>query len=1243
MKNFLKISSVIVFFIIIVLIMFFEGNKIISKKIISTNQKNNYAIQRLMTSNDLNEEILNFDNCDYDFNDNGNLILREYLGDADIVIIPEKINEYKVDDIDSKIFINANELEIVKIPISFGENINEILNFKKSEEIHQNDFFIYTTTKEYNEKYLKYLTLSEKEKSKQELIPEKFIISPQRDKEKISVLEINNNEKASEPKANYSASYDLRKKIDIRVERQSPLGLCYAYSTIKSVETNLALRNKITNENLSEIHLAVMSKQGAAGWFQTARKRYFNNGYGPVDETVWSKSLVESKRNEIDTIAYNYCISRNSITEQQLEQAVEYMKKTPAKYSVMKTKDFPAIDGTKKKDNNYKNSIQEQRNEVKQFIMNYGSIWALVSDPNNSNVCGNNGRQIVLNASTPEVSDVASHTASIIGWDDNFDKNNFNCLPEKNRPKANGAYLALNSWGNDWGDNGTFWISYEDYDVDAYMHGVMSVKKGKVNVTDAIITLSTSTYNYNGKERRPQVELKYEDEKYKLQTDYTVEYVNNINPGIASVKITGIGRFTGTVTKTFKINPPTPKITRNDYNTFKYSATGAKSYYVSNVQTKPTVNQEETATDKFELNKWTSATSTGNLKLEEGKTYYVWAKSDIKGGTVSESSATIMVRKMIRNQGIGSELITRIDATDNTDNGTDVTDTITFVLDGTPFWCVAKAIEGYTNPELIEENSSRNVNGYKIILDKDKTISSSAVANSYEVVYYANGGNEKTIPEKQSKIVDKELTLSSIIPKRENSEIEGYVVTLDSAGGTVKEKKIVATRIRKYRFKNWNTEEKGKGESYEAGGKYTENKGTKLYAQWEENEETNKITLPEPVREGYKFNGWYTQKTGGEKINKGDYVATASVTLYAQWIENEHYIVEYNANGGNNNTIPEKQTKTIDKELTLSSIIPKRENSEIEGYVVTLDSAGGTVKEKKIVATRIRKYRFKNWNTEEKGKGESYEAGGKYTENKGTKLYAQWEENEETNKITLPEPVRAGYRFNGWYTQKADGEKINERDYVATASVTLYAQWEKIEEQNNNPRNNKSIKSIKITTKPIKTQYIQNRENLELTGGVLTVTFTDNTTTTISLTNNEIEIIGFDNRNLGVCTLTIKYEENTTTFDVEIIEDRLDNNVQEKIENKTDNNEPKKEETIKEETTKSEILKKETVKNETVKNETVKNEIIKYEDKNQDATTANKQIPNTGKQKIIRIAFFGILILASILYVKYNKIKNLIK
>ena len=55
----------------------------------------------------------------------------------------------------------------------------------------------------------------------------------------------------------------------------------------------------------------------------------------------------------------------------------------------------------------------------------------------------------------PEKKSGAGHAVEIIGWDDNYSKNNFSSMPP-----ANGAFLCKNSWGKTKGSSGYFWLSY---------------------------------------------------------------------------------------------------------------------------------------------------------------------------------------------------------------------------------------------------------------------------------------------------------------------------------------------------------------------------------------------------------------------------------------------------------------------------------------------------------------------------------------------------------------------------------------------------------------------------------------------------------------------------------------------------------------------------------------------------------------------------------------------------------------
>lgn len=75
--------------------------------------------------------------------------------------------------------------------------------------------------------------------------------------------------------------------------------------------------------------------------------------------------------------------------------------------------------------------------------------------------------------------------------------------------------------------------------------------------------LSSNSYIYTGKSKTPSVKLTYLDMILISGRDYKVTYSNNVKVGTAKVTITGIGNnYTGSLTKTFQINPKGTKISK---------------------------------------------------------------------------------------------------------------------------------------------------------------------------------------------------------------------------------------------------------------------------------------------------------------------------------------------------------------------------------------------------------------------------------------------------------------------------------------------------------------------------------------------------------------------------------------------------------------------------------------------------------------------------------------------------------
>ena len=103
----------------------------------------------------------------------------------------------------------------------------------------------------------------------------------------------------------------------------------------------------------------------------------------------------------------------------------------------------------------------------------------------------------------------------------------------------------------------------------------------RISISKASVTLSTSTYAYDGKAKKPGVTVKLSGKTLKNGTDYTVSYSNNTKVGTATVKITGKGNYTGSVSKTYSI--------KNNFKKATVSGISTKAFTGKNITQSITV------------------------------------------------------------------------------------------------------------------------------------------------------------------------------------------------------------------------------------------------------------------------------------------------------------------------------------------------------------------------------------------------------------------------------------------------------------------------------------------------------------------------------------------------------------------------------------------------------------------------------------------------------------------------------
>lgn len=460
-----KLKKVIIFNVVIVFIVtviLTNFSKVIAYS--NTDSLNN----ELSIKEETKENIIEEEKCKYSYDQtNSKIKLEEYNSDEEYVVIPKELDGHKIESINPEAFANCYNLEKIAVEKSIVEENKNINDFKINEGTINNEYIEYVTTKEYSDSYLYYNSLTEEEKQEQEIVPLKFDI-PLNDIYSSKMEEIYNVSQLKETEL--PSNYDLRNYIDIKVENQKSFGTCYAYGILKAIETNISLK-KQENIDLSEIHLATMTS-GRGGNFHVADS-YFESKSGPVFEEDWSMENIHGMSSPENFDIINRVLTGSSVTEEELKQIKEEMSNTKEVIEDIQTIDMPSILKNTEEERNQKEAIGETRKTIKKHIMEYGSLY---SEINGSNYCTYNGQTVMNSPSGSKV----THAVSIIGWDDNFSKYNF---PISCRPESDGAYLALNSWGDTFGEDGYFWISYDDALVEKRLCGVVSATTtGEINI-----------------------------------------------------------------------------------------------------------------------------------------------------------------------------------------------------------------------------------------------------------------------------------------------------------------------------------------------------------------------------------------------------------------------------------------------------------------------------------------------------------------------------------------------------------------------------------------------------------------------------------------------------------------------------------------------------------------------------------------------------------------------------------------
>ena len=286
---------------------------------------------------------------------------------------------------------------------------------------------------ELSEEYQEWQNLSDEEKAKR-IEPARYVVQQQEDTTTYLKNLKNVFRTQSLLRASIPAQYNLKNYIpqNTTIKDQMSTNSCWAFATIGALETNLAIKDYNNSQpaktyDFSERHMIYSSVRSAflnnavneygynmkpsdGGNFYMGIQ-YIINGLGAVNE---SDLPFEDNENNI-----NIAQIQNKEVQTTLYEA----------------ENFPTVETSNR---------SQIMDTMKQYIMNNGGLYVNIhgaSLVDNRNYNNTTGAIYCANSDTAPI----DHGVILIGWDDNYSRNNFN---ENQRPSSDGAWIIKNSWGS---------------------------------------------------------------------------------------------------------------------------------------------------------------------------------------------------------------------------------------------------------------------------------------------------------------------------------------------------------------------------------------------------------------------------------------------------------------------------------------------------------------------------------------------------------------------------------------------------------------------------------------------------------------------------------------------------------------------------------------------------------------------------------------------------------------------------
>ena len=673
--------------------------------------------------------------------------------------------------------------------------------------------------------------------------------------------------------------------------------------------------------------------------------------------------------------------------------------------------------------------------------------------------------------------------------------------------------------------------------------GSVVVNITKRNLSSATVTLSSTSYTANNTERKPTPTVKLGDVTLVKDQDYTVSYQNNINPGTASVIISGKGNYSGTVTQTFTIVKTITSIsvdtlpvklsyiqnydnldltggkiliTYSNATTSKIAMTNSQvtssGFSNTSVGSKTITLKYQGKTTTFNVDIISKQIESISIKNLPSKLTYIrnYDDLDLSGGVITAKYTDASTSNVsMTNSNVS---ITGFD--NSKPAGTSETLTVTYLGKTTTFSIsiISKQVDGISMYKLptklsyiVNYEELDKTGGVVQLHYNDETTSTislssssvhtsgfnnSQVTNSNKItVSYGNFTTSFNVS-----IVNKSVESISVdtLP-RQTTYIKNYD-DLDLTGGVLKihyndestsSLSMKNSNVTVSGFSNTSVGTKTLTATYQG-------KSVVFNVEVVDKEVTGISVNKLPVKLDYYKGASSLDLTGGSILIKFSDESEQTLSMTSSKVAATGFnsstiganliTLSYSSTGTNPTTFTTSfNVNILSKQLIGISVYSEpNQTVYIHNYDNALDLTGGYLELS-------------------------------YTDGSSSRL------SMKNSKVT---------------TTPLDTSSVGTKNIEVTYNGLKTSFDVEVV--------NKEVVGISIDLLPSKLNYILNYENLDLTDGLIKLTFNDNSSSLISLNSDSVDVTGFDNTTLGEKTINVSFGDEVTSFKVNIIPSQVD-------------------------------------------------------------------------------------------------------